>query len=158
MLVLNLTVNDLEIKLGMALSSSKLKDHKFKRPGLLSGLKEHPGQKVYWSKNCEIRCFGGEFELIPVLDVKAGADLMYGTSAYLIFVNKILYMVTFQLVGNEMMADWFEEKFEKPAVISFGQPTSKDFNTTIWDNTESKVMIENITHSQHVHFHWTLNI
>ncbi len=154
MLNLDLKINGLEVTLGMPLDKVKFKAHKFKKPGLLSGIKRQPGQSIIWSKNCTIRCFDGEFVLAPVLDSKAGADMMYGTSAYLFFMDKILYTVIFQLVGNEAAADWFEDKFTNPAVSSFGQPTSKDFDTVVWGDSASKAMIDNKMHSQHIHFHW----
>jgi hypothetical protein len=153
---LYLSINYLDITLGMPLDLATLKAHKFKKPGLLSGIKKQPGQIIIWSKNCEIGCLENKFVLFPNLDANSGRDLMHGTSAYLFFTNKILEYLTFQTVGNKYVAEVYVAKFREIATNLYGQPTFEG-NMTIWGDMESNIVIEKLPDSPHGHFHWALN-
>ena len=77
-------------------------------------------------------CFADKFSLFPNLDTSSGADMMYGTSAYMYFRDNSLDRVTFQLGGNQLAANWIIDKFREPATQTFGEPTN-DENKTIWN-------------------------
>ena len=152
---LNLKINGLDIDLGMKIEKKKLKMHKIKKPGLLSRLiiKKEPGQTIWWSKNCDICCFRDKFTLFPNLDTSSGADMMYGTSAYLYFKENFLEKVTFQLVGNDFAANWIIDKFNKSATEAIGEPRNEG-NKSIWNDGHGNVIAEKVLGSQHAHFHW----
>ena len=81
---LNLRVNGYHIVLGQELSKSELIAHKFKKAGFFARLQIKPqrNELVFWSKNCELKYLKEEFDnvIFPILDNKAGAAIMYGTS------------------------------------------------------------------------------
>jgi len=149
-----LKINELSIEIGKTQEILELKKHKFKKPGLLSTLmiKKEPGQTVWWSKNCEISCFDG-FSLFPNLDTSSGANMMYGTSAYLFFEGNLIKKVTFQLVGNTIAAKWTIEKFIESATKVFGTQKNEG-NKIIWEDNQYYIIAEIISNSPHAHFYW----
>lgn len=97
---LNLKINDYSIALDQELNEAILKKHAFKKIGFFERrlIKPAKDQIVWWAKNCEMKYINEEFgnTIYPILDTKAGADLMFGTSAYLFFKEKKLIRLTFQ--------------------------------------------------------------
>jgi hypothetical protein len=84
---LDLRINEISFAVGEGFESQKLVSANCHKCGFLARLQLRAphGEIVYWAKNCEISCFGGEFGLWAELDRKSGADRMVGTSAYLYF-------------------------------------------------------------------------
>lgn len=121
---IDLHINNVVFTLGEQLDSRKLTLAKCDKAGLMDRLVLKPpsGQVIYWAKNCEISCFGGEFRVWANLDRSRGADAMSGTSAYLYFKNLILESVKFQVLLNETMAIGGTAQFEKLCKKAFGAP------------------------------------
>ena len=158
MTLLKLTINGLVIDLSMSLDPNKLKSHGIKKLGLLGRLtiKKEPEQTVYWSKNCDICCLDDKFILTPILDIKSGHDIMYGTSAYLYFKNDSLAKVTFQLVGNAIAANWITDEFQKHVTEEFGDPQNIG-EKIIWNDGQNHIVAEKLSDSQQAYFHYLTN-
>ncbi len=154
---MKLRINDLDINLKMSLDRNELKLHKIKKPGLLGSLfiKKESGETIYWTKNCNISCFDDSFTLLPNLDTKSESNMMYGTSAYLFYKNNVLIKVTFQLVGNELAANWIFGEFQKSCSDNLGNPI-KSNNTITWSDGQNIVIAEKNIETPHAHFHWLI--
>lgn len=125
---LNLKVNEYDIRLGMSMDIEELKNYNFKhRKGIFKIRKGHfYSSSKWWSKNCEINCFEGNFFLYPALGKNFESQWMCGTSAYLYFRNEILIEATFQLIGNKSLSNSLGAEFDKFATETFGEPIQKD--------------------------------
>ena len=114
---LNLRVNDYPIILDQELNEAELKKHNFKKVGLLDRLLIKPSKNeiVWWSKNCGLKYLNDDFQnsIYPILDIKAGAEIMYGTSAYLWHKENKLIKFTFQIIQNKMAAEISLKKLEE---------------------------------------------
>lgn len=152
-----LKINGLNIEIGKIADKEKLLEHKIKRLGLISRLiiKKEPGQIIWWSKNCGISCFEDKFKLYPNLNTSLGSNMMFGTSAYLFYKENALKKVTFQLIGNALVANMMFENFYKSATEIFGEPRNEGTKIT-WNENQNKIIAEKRLNSPHVYFHWIL--
>lgn len=143
---LNLKINDCSIALDQELNETILKKHDFKKIGFFSRLLIKPAkdQIVWWAKNCEMKYINEEFgnTIYPILDIKAGADLMFGTSAYLFYKENKLIRLTFQIIQNKMAAQIFLRKLEEKIVEIFGNPTSSEYPFVTWETETQKFTLE----------------
>ena len=114
---LNLRINDYPIVLDQELNEVELKRHDFKKVGFFDRLliKPEKDEIVRWAKNCGLRYLDDDFQnsIYPILDIKAGAEIMFGTSAYLWFKENKLKKLTFQIIQNKIAAEISLKKFEE---------------------------------------------
>ena len=80
--------------------------------------------------------------ICPILDVKTGTDMMFGTSAYLWFKENKLMRLTFQIIQNKMAAEIHLKRLEEKLIESLGKPTSLEKPFIIWEAENQKFIIE----------------
>ena len=143
---LNIKLNDYSIVLDQELDEVILKKHAFKKIGFFERLLIKPakGQIVWWAKNCEMKYINEEFgnTICPILDIKDGADLMFGTSAYLFFKENKLIQLTFQIIQNKMAAEISLRKLEEKIVEYFDNPTSSEHPFVTWETETQNFTLE----------------
>lgn len=143
---LNLRINDYPIALDQEFNETELKEHNFKKAGFFDRLLIKPGKDeiVWWSKNCGLRYLNDDFQnsIFPVLDINAGAEIMYGTSAYLWHKESKLIKFAFQIMQNQMAAQINLKKFEEKLIEFIGKPTSSDKPFIIWEVENQKIILE----------------
>ena len=143
---LNLRINDYSIALDQELNEAILKKHAFKKIGFFGRrlIKPAKDQIVWWAKNCGMKYINEEFgnSIYPMLDTKAGANSMFGTSAYLWFKEDKLIRLTFQMIQNKMAAEIELKKFEERLVEFFGNPTSSEHPFVTWETETQKFTLE----------------
>ena len=143
---LNLRINDYPIALGKELKEVELKNHNFKKAGFFDRLLIKPNKDdiIWWAKNCGLKYLDDNFQntIHPILDVKAGADIMFGTSSYVWFKENKLIRFTFQIIQNKMAAEISLKKVEDK-LIEFGDnPTSSERPFITWETENQKFTIE----------------
>ncbi|NHZ85847.1 MAG: hypothetical protein GWP19_08195 [Planctomycetia bacterium] len=103
---LNIRINDYPIALDQELNETELKKHNFKKVGFFARLliKPRKNEIVWWSKNCGLKYLNNDFQnsIYPILDIKAGSGIIYGTSAYLWHKDNKLIKLTFQIIHNKI--------------------------------------------------------
>jgi len=143
---LNLRINNYSIALDQELNKAILKKHAFKKIGFFERLLIKPAkdQIVWWAKNCGMKYINEEFgnTIYPILDIKAGADSMFGTSAYLWFEENKLIRLTFQIIKNKMAAEISLKKLEEKIVEFFGNPTTSEHPFVTWETETQKFTLE----------------
>lgn len=143
---INLRVNDYPISLNQELNEKELKKHDFRKVGVFGRLLIKPAKDeiVWWSKNRGLKYLNDDFgnTIYPILDIKAGADIMYGTSAYLWFKGNKLIKFTFQIIKNKMAAQMSLEKLEEKLIEFLGNPTSSDQPLIIWERENYNFILE----------------
>ncbi|MDD5749885.1 MAG: hypothetical protein PHO91_03840 [Patescibacteria group bacterium] len=163
---LNLRINDYPISLGAGLDLNNLNVHKIKKPGFFmrlmfkSFIATYFGSGEYlWAKNCEFKYIndGGEDVskpnpnmIIPNLGIQSGADMMWGTSAFLFYKDEKLQGFIFQIINNEVIAKICLDRFEKAIESIIGSYQSADTKQKIWIYKDQKLILrypnENIKH------------
>jgi len=127
---IDLEINDYSIFLGMPLDSSSFADAQIRKIGFF-GKEFMPGQKtgdiIYWSKNPTISCFGGRVQEAAMLDRRMGADMIYGTSAYLFFNKNRLRYVIFQVIYSYSAAIRFTNEFREVASELLWEPEKLNY-------------------------------
>lgn len=143
---LNLKINGYSIVLDQELNEASLKKHAFKKIGFFDKLLIKPAkdQIVWWAKNCGMKYINEDFgnTIYPILDVKAGAEIMFGTSAYLWFKENKLIRFTFQIIQNKMAAEISLKKLEEKLIEFIGNPTSSERPFVTWETENQKFIIE----------------
>lgn len=143
---INLKVNGFQIILNQELNESELKSHKFKKAGFFDRLMIKPerNEVVFWLKNCELTYLKEDFGdvVFPILDSKAGAALMYGTSSYLWYKQNYLSKFVFQIIQNKMAAQKHIEEFEQKLVEYIGKSYSTNGVSTIWEMGNQRLILE----------------
>lgn len=143
---LNLRINDYSIALTQKLNEAELKKHNFKKPGFFDRLLIKPDKDeiVWWSKNCGLKYLNNDFgnSIYPILDIKAGAEIMFGTSAYLWFKENKLIKLTFQIIKNKIAAEISLKKFEEKLIEFVGNPIASERPFTTWEINDWKFIIE----------------
>jgi hypothetical protein len=183
MIDLDLQINSYPIKLGIALDSDLIESARLKKVGFFVRLlsKTQKGENQYWAKNCTITCFGLEFIMIPSRfketsdsimipkmiptigkNIKEGkgfkkSDLIFGTSAFLWFEDKVLDRITFQCVHNKYVAKHTLEEFRQVCQQHHGLP-EKQLNglLAIWKNGNSQVISELSMSGNNSYTHWIM--
>ena len=142
----NLRVNDYSVVLDQELNEAELRKHNFKKAGLLDRLLIKPSKNeiVWWSKNCGLKYLNDDFQnsIYPILDIKAGAEIMYGTSAYLWHKENKLIKFTFQIIQNKMAAEISLKKLEEKLIEFLGKPTSSERPFITWETENQKFILE----------------
>ncbi len=142
---LNLRVNDYPIILNEIFNQSTLKDHNIRKTGWFLRRKIQPSHidTVYWAKNCTFRYINDSNEIVPNLNIKSGAKLMFGTSAYLCYQKQKLVDFTFQIMENQAAADVFLKDFEQ-AIIKLGiaHPSSISTGVKGWELDNQALIVE----------------
>lgn len=156
MIGINLKINGLGITLGMPPNRDNFRNHDIVEPleSEKNFIPHFPEECIYWSKNCDILCFDGDIILKPNLNISDGADLMYGTSAYLYFTENFLGRVIFQLVGNAEIAKQFALKIIDYTINKIGNPTKQKDNITAWNRGMENFIAESNPNTEHTHFLW----
>jgi len=143
---LNLRVNNYLISLNQELNESGLKKHKFKKAGFFKRLLIKPAQNevVCWSKNCGLKYLNDDFEntINPILDTKSGANLMYGTSAFLFFKQNKLTKFIFQIIYNKQAAQINLQKLEEKLIKYIGKPLSISRPSISWEIENQKLTLQ----------------
>jgi hypothetical protein len=156
---INLKVNGFPIVLNQELNESELKSHKFKKPGFFGRLTMKPerDEVIFWSKNCGLTYLEDDFSncIFPILDSKAGAAIMYGTSSYLWYKPNKLSKFVFQIIQNKMAAQKHIEEFEQKLVESIGKSYSADGSFTIWEMGNQRLLLE-YPKNEHGYIHLTM--
>lgn len=156
MIDIQLEINGERLILGEKLNIPLLKEHEIKKSGFFMKLmiKKFIGNskndEIYWAKNCLIGCFN-TFGLAPNTDSKEGTFNMYGTSAFLLYSNKILSKVVFQIIGNKFYSKALYNFFVSKASEKFGEPL-KDRK---WELDDSILWCDHSTSSSS-QFYWIL--
>lgn len=143
---LNLRINDCPIFLSKEVNEAELKNYNLKKAGIINRLMIKPNKDeiVWWSKNCTLKYLNDDFEnsIEPILNIKAGTDMMFGTSAYLWFKEHKLIRLTFQIIKNRMVAEIALKKLEEKLIEVIGKPNSSELPIIIWEGGNQKFMIE----------------
>ncbi len=143
---LNMKVNGYQIILREELNETELNSHNFKKVGFIDrlSLKADRNELVFFSKNCELKYLKEEFgnAIFPILDTKAGAAIMYGTSSYLWYKQKILSKFVFQIIQNKMAAQRHLKDFEEKLIDSIGKPISSNETSIIWELGNQQLILE----------------
>jgi hypothetical protein len=152
---IDLRINDVGFTLGDRLDIKKLASAKCEKLGFLARLqiKAKSGEIVYWAKNCDIRCFGGEFRLFAYLDRREGADLMVGTSAYLFFSKAGLGRIAFQVLENRIAAVVAIEDFQRLCQAAFG--ASASISPARWQDSHHVILCGLFPTGMRALFEWT---
>ena len=158
---LNLRVNGYPIILNQKLNESELGLHDINKAGFFQRLiiKPFRDEIVFWSKNCELKYINEDFTntISPILDIKAGADIMFGTTAYLFYKEKTLLKFVFQIIQNELAAKVSLEKFEEKLIEFVGTPSSSETFSKIWKVESQKLILEFPHNIQHGYIHFVFN-
>ena len=143
---INLKVNGFQIILNQELNESELKSYKFKKAGFFGRLMIKPkrNEVVFWLKNCELTYLKEDFGdvIFPILDAKAGAAIMYGTSSYMWYRKNKLSKFVFQIIKNKMAAQKHIEEFEQKLVEFIGKSSSANGAFTIWEIGNQRLLLE----------------
>ncbi len=143
---LNLRINDYPITLNKELNEAELKAHNFKKAGFFDRLiiKPNKDEIIWWAKNCDLKYLNDDFQnsIHPILDIKAGAEIMFGTSAYLWLKENKLIRFTFQIIQNKMAAERYLKKLQEKFIGSVGNPISSEQPFVIWETENQKFIIE----------------
>lgn len=149
---LKLRINDYPIVLNKELNEAELKDRNFKKAGFFDRLliKANKDEIIWWAKNCDLKYLNDDFQnsIQPILDIKAGAEVMFGTSAYLWFKKNKLMRLTFQIIQNKMAAEIALKKLEEKLIEFIGNSTSSERPFITWEAENQKFTIE---YPQQVH-------
>ncbi len=139
-------VNGYQIILNQELNETELNSHNFKKVGFFGRrmIKAERNEFVFFSKNCELKYLREEFgnTIFPILDTKAGAAIMYGTSQYLWYKQKILSKFVFQIIQNKIAAQKHLKDFEQKLLDSIGKPVSSIGSSIIWELENQKLILE----------------
>ena len=158
---LNLRVNDYTVILNEKLNEAELRQHDIKKAGFFENLMIKPSsdEVVFWAKNCNLKYLNDDFEnaISPILDANAGANIMFGTTAYLWFKENILLKFTFQIIQNELAAKINLENFEKKLIKFIGSPIPSDNIFKIWETENQKLILEFPHNIQHGYIHLMFN-
>lgn len=143
---LNMKVNGYQIILNQELNETELNSHNFKKVGFFGrrAIKPERNEIVFWSKNCELTYLKEDFNavILPNLDAKFGASIMYGTSSYLWYKQNNLSKFVFQIIQNKMAAQKHIEELEQKIVASIGKSYSTDEAFTIWEVGTQRLLLE----------------
>ena len=139
-------VNGFRIILSQELNELELSSSNFKKVGFFGRrmIKAERSELVFFSKNCELKYLEGEFDntIFPILDTKAGAAIMYGTSSYLWYEQKILSKFVFQIIQNKIAAQKHLEDLEEKIINSIGKSISSLGFSAIWEMGNQKLILE----------------
>jgi len=157
---LDLKVNGVSFKLGEPLDAHKLEQARCKKAGFFArkavGLQS--GEIAYRSRNCDITCFGGRFEIRPDSDSSRGLDQTSATSSHLIFKRGVLSRVQFQQFGSIAPARnaqiRFREQCEEVKGWKMHPPELAPINT--YEDAESVVSCELRPGGDNAYFIWAL--
>ncbi len=143
---LNMKVNGYQIILSQELNETELNSHNFKKVGFFGRrvIKAERNELVFFSKNCELKYLKEEFGniIFPILDTKAGAAIMYGTSLYLWYKQKILSKFVFQIIQNKMAAQKHIEELEQKLVEYIGKSYSTNGAFIVWEMGNQRLLLE----------------
>ena len=145
---LNFRVNDYPIILGEELKNHELAEHKFKKTELLGRLivKPKSNEIIWWAKNCGLKYLADgplpDNSIFPILDVKSGPQMMYGTSAYLWYEQNKLTKFVFQIIQNKMAAEVNLENIEKKLIKTIGTPLINSRPFITWETGDQKLILE----------------
>ncbi len=155
---LNMKVNGYQIVLGQELNETQLNSNNFKKVGFFGRrmIKAERNELVFFSKNCELKYLKEDFGdvIFPILDAKAGAAIMYGTSSYLWYKQNSLSKFVFQIIQNKMAAQKHIEELEQKLVESISKPYSADGAFTIWEMGNQRLLLE-YPKNEHGYIHLT---
>ena len=156
---LNMKVNGYRIGLGEELNEIQLNSHSFKKVGFFGRrmIKAERNEIVFFSKNCELKYLKEDFGdvIFPILDAKAGAAIMYGTSSYLWYKQNKLSKFVFQIIQNKMAAQKHIEELEQKLIESIGKPYSTNGTFTIWEMENQRFLLE-YPKNEHGYIHLTM--
>ncbi|MCH8032955.1 MAG: hypothetical protein IH950_04220 [Bacteroidetes bacterium] len=143
---LNLRINDYPIALDKELNETELKKHNFKKAGFFDNflIKSNKDEIVWWAKNCGLKYITDDSQnsIHPILDSKAGAKIMFGTSAYLWFKENKIIRFTFQIIQNKMAADISLKILEEKLIELGDNPVSSEQPFVTWETENQKFIIE----------------
>ncbi|MBT3823347.1 MAG: hypothetical protein HOD43_06300 [Candidatus Marinimicrobia bacterium] len=177
MIELELKVNGCGFHLLELEDIRKLKDSGFKKVGYFSRklIKAKQNEKIYFSKNCTISLFKslqnqsdaqtidkkvfGEFIFGPSGKSRDYLSGPWGTSIYTYFVESKLQKVSFQTIGNRIMAKKAIMEFEKRVLAIYGEPNDVQEDETricTWIGGNSKVISELNESISNSYIHWAI--
>lgn len=158
---LNMRVNEYPIVLNEKINIERLDNHDIKKAGFLTRLmiKPQKGEVVFWSKNCLLKYIDDDYKntILPILDNKRGAHLMFGTTAYLFFEHNMLSKFIFQIIRNAYAARLNLEEFEEALVNSIGEASTSDQTSKTWKEGNQSLILEFPDTRQHGYIHLILN-
>lgn len=136
-IITDLRINDVPFALKEKLNRTKLSSANCKKAGFIMrvGSRARKSEILYWSKNCEISCFGKPV-VWAKLDTKF-SNFMCGTSAFLFYSTSGLARIMFQVFGDEVMAmgDFFS--FVDLCKQKIGDPRSETKFVFSWESNDT---------------------
>lgn len=155
---LSVVINQYPVELGLALDTSHMEAARIKKAGFFI---EHalpvpraPGDVIYWAKNCTFSCFDGTLCEAANFDMSAGADMMYGTTAYLFFNQKSLRYLIFAVIWSDIAASSFTENFRDAATRRLGRAEEKSPLCHIWKGGNEILVSELSATGNKAFLHW----
>ncbi len=161
----DVSINDFPINIGMVLDKKNLTGAGFKKAGFFSKsnipIPQIQNDIIYWTKNCNLKCFGDEIDITANLDMSSGAHLMFGTSCYLFFNRKKLRMFVFQVIDNVSVSSFYFEEFGEVAKNKIGKRSNAYENiypgkSNIWIDDNEILIMELAKSKRHVYLFWNL--
>jgi hypothetical protein len=155
--VLNFKINTCPVLLGQPINENNLNKHDIKKAGFFQRmlLKPNHGEVIFWSKNCQLQYLEKEKvnAISPILDVKAGTSIMFGTSAYFWYVNNYLVKFVFQILQNQRMANLKLGELSSEISSLLGDPIDKTDMFITWVSENQKIVLEFPGDRQHGWIH-----
>jgi len=163
---LDLQINDYQVKLGNDINIDIIKGVGLKKVGFFYKMfiKINEGENVYWAKNCDISCFGHEFILFPMTNLRtedfrimSKLDRICGTTAFLFYKNNILNRLILQCIHSEYWAEKKLDEFREKCEKHFGSPEMKLIDLfAFWEDNDSQIISELSKSGKHSYIHWKI--
>ena len=164
---LQLTINEVSLRLDQALLVKQLRRSGFRKRGFVRKLlgrqprgqqsldKPPLGKGVYDAENCTLFCFGEEFHLYACTDSYLDEDRQWETSALLIYSGGRLTEVQFAVIDGKIAASTFLERFLSVCEARFGPPQEDELHQFIWTGIHSQIHCALAPNQENASFVWT---
>ena len=158
---LNFRVNGYPILLDEQFDENALKKHNFRKAGFFDRLmvKVESDTIIWWAKNCELKYLEEKLlgnSIFPILDTKAGAKIMYGTSGYLWYKDNRIARFIFQIIQNKMAAQVSLKKLEEGLNKTPGKTSLVNHPFVSWEIENQKIILE-YPKKEHGYIHLVTN-
>jgi hypothetical protein len=127
-------VNDVEFYPGEPLMAEKLEVARFERAGTMAQVQARAqgGQKVFVTKRCKARSFGGEFIAGTLMKEDTPPPVISDLTTYLFFGDGGLERITLVLAGGRSSIDGRARSLSRLASEMWGQPDSGSRGQDTW--------------------------
>ncbi len=183
MLILDLEIEEVEFKFCEVFDKNKFINTSIKKIGFIGKflIKSFKNESVYYSKNCNIYCFKNYHEpksiteknmfsymtkllsnngllIVPNLDINSYPGTMFGTTAYLHYVDEKIWKILIQVINNDVLAPMNFDYFNKFMISIYGEGKIKNNlkNIFYWEDNESYIVSELSISRKNTFFHWMI--